>query len=177
MFRSLLCICLVVSVLGLLQQPVWAGGKKALARVNGKIYLTNDMLKDTSPKALALKFAGKKPSLGLERASDNTWSATLVAFLGRRPVRGPVTLWFYDKGDTTTPLDTRTVDRLKGKKLLIHDMLLDGDLGFKRCHVYVIQVGQIIRDKNKVYATGEVVTDPQNPKCKAGEKEKKAPSK
>jgi len=176
MVRSLLCICLVVPVLGMLAQPAEAGGKKTLAKVKGKVYLTNFVLDDTSLEAVAEKFSDKKPSFALKRSSGNIWSATMVAFLDRTPARGPITLWFYDKDDSSKPLFTKSVDRRKATKHFIYDMLLDGDRGFKMCHIYVMQVGQLIRGKKKIYATGEVLTDPQNPKCTA-KKAKKAPSK
>lgn len=170
MVRSLLCICLVVPVLGMLARPAGAGDKKVLAKVKGNIYLTNDMLSNTALEALAEKFADKEPSFALDRASDNTWSATLVAFLKRKPARGPITLWFYDKDNPQKPLETKSMDRRKAKQLFIYDMLLDGELGYKMCRTYVMRVGQIIRGKNKVYATGEVLTDPKNPKCKTKKK-------
>lgn len=176
MVRSLYGVCVVVLVLGTLEQPAGAVDKKALAKVKGKIYLTNDVLSDKSLGALAEKFAEKEPSMALERASDNTWSATLVAFMRRRPARGPITLWFYDKEDRSKPVQTKSVDRRKATMHFVYDMLLDGDLGFKMCRVYEMQVGQILRGKNKIYATGEVLTDPKSRKCKR-KKKKKAPSK
>jgi len=177
MVKRLLCLCLVVPVLGVLGQPAEAGDKKALAKVKGKIYLTNDVLANTSLEALAEKFADKEPSLALERASDRTWSATLVAFLQRKPNRGPITLWIYDKDNNSKPVLTKSVSPGKAKLHFIHDLLLDGDLGFKICRTYLLQVGQIISGKKKVYAAGEALTDPKDPRCKARDKQKKAPSK
>jgi hypothetical protein len=156
----------------MLEQPAGAGGKKVLAKVKGKIFLTNDLLSDKSLGALAEKFADKEPTFALERASDNTWSATLVAFMRRRPARGPITLWFYDKEDRSKPVQTKSVDRRKATMHFVYDMLLDGELGFKMCRTYEMQVGQIIRGKNKVYASGEVLTDPKSRKCKKKSKSK-----
>jgi hypothetical protein len=34
------------------------------------------------------------------------------------------------------------------------------------CNTYVIELGQIIRKKYKVYAAGELRTDPDNPRCR-----------
>jgi hypothetical protein len=181
MARSLLCLCMLVAALGLLAQPARAAGKnkKVLAAVKGKIYLTNDILKDNTPAGLAEKFAEKEPSLALERASDDTWSATMVGFLSRRPVRGPVYLWIADKDNVGKPLFTKSIKLRKGGKYLIYDLLLDGELGFKKCGAYVMQVGQILNGKNKAFAAGAVLTDPKDPKCKKAKKaaKKKTPSK
>jgi hypothetical protein len=160
---------LVVAMAGMVEGRADARGKVSralLKKVKGKSFFTNMVLTDKSFATLVEKFADKQPSIALRRASDNTWSVTMVSFPSRRPAGGPVMLWLTRKGGDGKPIVTKTVERRKLKPHLVYDLLLDGEKGFRMCNTYVIELGQIIRKKYKVYAAGELRTDPDNPRCR-----------
>ena len=136
----------------------------AVAAKAGKIYFTNEAIKDRSGKALKKQFANSKPSIEIKRTKDKSWEVTMVAFLKRKSYPGPITLWFYDKADKAAikageVVHVESVDS-KPTKYFVHHLLIDPSRGFNKNRTYIIKVGQILGKRNRVYAVGEVILKP-----------------
>jgi hypothetical protein len=135
------------------------------ARLRGKIVFSSEPVKDHAPRALGKQFARAKPVVDLKRNKNKEWEVYIIAFLNRKPVPGPLTIWMYEKGDKAAmranePISAKSVDRKGLGKTFVHNLLIDPDLGFNKNHSYVVWVGQILGRKNKVYARGTVNLKP-----------------
>ena len=154
--KILLLLSIPIVLMGI---PDRAGAAKA-----GKIYFTNQVIRDRSGKALKKLFAKSLPTIEIKRNKDKSWDVTMVAFLKRQSYPGPITLWFYDKADKAARkagevVHVESVDA-KPTKFFIHNLLIDPSRGFNKNRTYIIKVGQILGKRNRVYAVGEVVLKP-----------------
>lgn len=140
-------------------------GKGNLPRtMAGKVFFTKQRIRDQSPSALARVFSAQKPKIELSRGADKHWNVTMVAFFRKESFPGPITIWLYDKNDKASirdkePVNAVSVDAKPGSTF-IYDLDINPDLGFNKGYTYLIQVGQIIGRKTKIYARGEVSLKP-----------------
>ena len=119
---------------------------------------------DQSPARLVKHFRGKRPKVDLKRGKDGHWHCLLVAFFRRRSVPGPITLWYYDKDDKESlkarePVNVESVDATP-TRVFVRQLDIDPDIGFNKNHTYLLRVGQIIKNRERVYARGALALEP-----------------
>lgn len=125
-----------------------------------KVFFTDASIVTKDPERLSRTFLKQHPRVDLFRRQDKAWSTTLVAFFRRKSVPGPITIWLYDKADRSAlkarePVNAVSLDA-RPAVVFIHTLVFDPDLGFNAGHTYLVQVGQIIGSRNRIYAQGEV---------------------
>lgn len=130
------------------------------AKVAGKIFFTDDKIKDITPEVLIKTFEKQSPKGKISRIDKGHWNTNLVAFFKKESIPGPITVWIYDKADKDSikakePVQAISVDR-SPSTVFVHTLDLDPDQGFAKEHTYLVIIGQIVQKKEKVYATGEM---------------------
>ena len=133
-------------------------------RFLGKIFFSNTPIKDRSAAALTRKFSGAKARMAIKRNKEKAWAVEVVAFFRKESFGGPVTFWIYDLKDKASirarePVTAKSIDATP-TKIFVHKLFIDPNLGFNKNRSYLIRVGQIIKGRHKIYASGQVDLKP-----------------
>jgi hypothetical protein len=144
----------------LLTSALHAKDVKVPGKLSGKAFFVTEKPKDVAPEALVKQFEKTAPKAEAKRGKAKLWELTMVAFFKKESVPGPVTIWIFDKADKDSiksrePVHEFSVDS-QPKKVFVHEISLDPDQGYNKDHTYLIQVGQLVQKKERIYATGEL---------------------
>jgi len=153
-------MAMAAGVICLLTSAAYAKEAKVPGKLLGKVFFATEKPKDVAPEALVKQFEKATAKAEAKRGKAKLWEVTLVAFFKKESVPGPVTIWIFDKADKAS-IKSREAEHefsveAQPKKVFVHDLSLDPDQGYNKDHTYIIQVGQLIQKKERIYATGEL---------------------
>jgi hypothetical protein len=123
----------------------------------GKVWTQAEAFPSNEGTRLNDWLAKRKPTGEVTaKGKDAPWSITYLAVFKKPALKGPMTVQFFEKGDTKNFVDqySPTNDVVTSVYQSSYD--LSPDSGFNKGRTYVIKVGQIIKGKFVVYASGEV---------------------
>jgi hypothetical protein len=148
-----------------------AGGKKEAAAKSaadpnaglakdhgGKVWVTSESIPAVEGDALGSWLASHSGTAQLtQKPKEDRWPMNFVAVFKKAPAKGRVTVEFVDKEDPKNAVDQFSPDTPASSSVVYQEGYdLDANNGFNKGHTYVIRVGQLIKDKFVVYATGEI---------------------
>lgn len=124
----------------------------------GKIWIGTEAPSNTSGDKL-LAWLGTQELAGeaRQKEKDGPWEIHWLAVFKSPSLAGPLTVKWFEKGDLKNFVDMySTPDNTEATLVYRTEHALDPNLGFNKNRTYVVQVGQLIKNKFKVYAQGSV---------------------
>ena len=123
----------------------------------GKVWVRAEPFPASEGDKLGSYLAAEKPTAEVAaKAKDAPWVIHYLAVFKKPAIKGPMTVQFYEKTDPKNVVDqySPTIDDSSLVFQSTYD--LSPDLGFNKGRTYVIKVGQILKKKFVLYATGQV---------------------
>lgn len=122
----------------------------------GKVWVSTDNLPTLEGDALNKWLAAHpaNPELSTGERKDR-WIINFLAVFKKAPAKGPMTIQFVDKKEPKVIVDQVSPQTHGGALVYQEGYDLEQDNGFNKGHTYLIRVGQIIKKKFQVDATGE----------------------
>ncbi|MCA9669472.1 MAG: hypothetical protein KC503_27945 [Myxococcales bacterium] len=125
-----------------------------------KVYFSKPPIKNAELSRLVSRFKGAKAHASLVRDARKEWKVNMVAFFRKKSFPGPITIWVYDKADKASikakePVHVISVNA-SPTRAFVHELFLDANVGFNKNHTYLVQVGQLIKRRARIYASGEL---------------------
>ena len=123
----------------------------------GKVYVVVESPPNSEGEELS-KWLSSRPTTTeiAKKPNEERWPMTFIAVFKKPPAKGPMTVEFMDKKDPSTLVDQYSPQTPGGSLVFQEPYNLETNNGFNKGHVYIIKVGQIIKNKFVSYATGEV---------------------
>jgi hypothetical protein len=123
----------------------------------GKVWVQEEPFPTTEGDKLSTYLAGKQPAAELTaKVKDGPWVLHYLAVFKKPAIKGPMTVQFFERTDRKNIVDQYS-PTLENPALVFQSTYdLSPDLGFNKGRTYVIQVGQILKNKFVSYATGQV---------------------
>lgn len=123
----------------------------------GKVWVTAEQLPAVEGSDLGKWLAAHSTTAELtQKPKDDKWPMSFIAVFKKAPAKGPMTVELVDKEDPKETVDQFS-PQTPGSSLVYQEGYdLDANNGFNKGHTYVIRVGQLIKGKFVVYATGEI---------------------
>lgn len=124
----------------------------------GKVWVTGEQLPSVEGDDLGKWLAAHPgPAQLTQKPKEDKWPMNFLAVFKKAPAKGRVTVEFVDKEDAKNTVDQFSPDTPASASVVYQEGYdLDANNGFNKGHTYVIRVGQLIKDKFVVYATGEI---------------------
>jgi hypothetical protein len=148
-----LSACLIGPGLALAADP-----NAGLAKPHGgKVWVQDAPFPAVEGEKLGTVLAGQKPAAEIAaKVKDGPWVIHYLAVFKKPAIKGPMTVQFFERSDRKNIVDqySPTIDNPTVVFQSTYD--LSPDLGFNKGRTYVIQVGQILKNKFVSYATGQV---------------------
>jgi hypothetical protein len=122
----------------------------------GKVWVSTDTIPTLEGDALNKWLAAHpaNPELSTGERKDR-WIINFLAVFKKTPAKGPMTIQFVDKKDPKVIVDQVSPQTHGGSLVYQEGYDLEQDNGFNKGHTYLIRVGQLIKKKFDVGATGE----------------------
>jgi hypothetical protein len=121
----------------------------------GKVWVHAGENPSSEGDRLASWLGGRDPVGALGRTGDAPWAMSFVAVFKKPVAKGPVTVQFFEKGDSDI-VDQASLDNDSATLVYQAKYELEPDKGFNKGRTYVVKVGQIIKNKFQSYASGEL---------------------
>jgi hypothetical protein len=130
----------------------------AVARAHGgHVWVRADALPTSDGSRLNAWLGGHAPKAELTaKAKDTPWSINYIAVFKKPAVKGAMTVQFAEKGDPKGFVDQYSPDNPSASVVFRGNYDLSPDQGFNKGHTYVIKVGQLLKGKFVLYASGEL---------------------
>ena len=123
----------------------------------GKVWVSLDSIPTIEGDALDKWLAAHPANAELSsKDSKDRWSINFMAVFKKAPAKGPMTVQFVDKKEPKIIVDQVSPQTPGGALVYQEGYDLEQDNGFNKGHTYVIRVGQLIKKKFQLYATGEI---------------------
>jgi hypothetical protein len=122
----------------------------------GKVWVSTDNIPSLEGDAMGKWLAAHpaNPELSTGERKDR-WVINFLAVFKKAPAKGPMTVQFVDKKDPKVIVDQVSPQTPGGSLVYQEGYDLEQDNGFNKGHSYIIKVGQLIKKKFEVDATGE----------------------
>lgn len=122
----------------------------------GKVWVSTDNIPSLEGDAMAKWLAAHpaNPELSTGDRKDR-WVINFLAVFKKAPAKGPMTIQFVDKKDPKVIVDQVSPQTPGGSLVYQEGYDLEQDNGFNKGHSYIIKVGQLIKKRFEVGATGE----------------------
>jgi hypothetical protein len=130
----------------------------AVAKVHGgKVWVVSDSIPGIEGDALDKWLTAHSSNAEIAcKGSEDRCSINFLAVFKKPPAKGPMTVMFVDKKEPKVIVD-QVSPQTPGAALVYQEGYdLEQNNGFNKGHTYVIRVGQLIKGKFQLYATGEV---------------------
>ncbi len=123
----------------------------------GKVWVFTDAFPAGEGGKLAAWLSQHAPA-GEARGKDKDgpWSINYLAVFKKPAAKGPITVRFFEKGDVKNVVAQYSPPNDAAAVVFQASYDLSGDDGFNKGKTYVIKVGQLIKNKFVLYASGEV---------------------
>jgi hypothetical protein len=167
--KSVVALATVLWVAGLHTAPALGKGKgkggggdadpnAAVARAHGgHVWVRSEPLPSSDGSRLGSWLGAHPPKAAVEtKAKDTPWSINYIAVFKKPALKGAMTVQFVEKGDAKGFVDQYSPDNGSSSTIFRGTYDLSPDQGFNKGHTYVIKVGQLLKGKFVLYATGEV---------------------
>jgi hypothetical protein len=143
------------------KEPAVEGPEDRLAKEHGgKVWLRPAPLPDPGVDRLVSVLGGEKPGGALTRKDkDAPWTAHIVAVFKKPNVPGPVTVQFFEANGDKDLVDQVSPPMGEASVLFRGSYDLEPDRGFNKGRRYLVKIGQILKGKFVLYASGEVSLD------------------
>jgi hypothetical protein len=123
----------------------------------GKVWIITASPPSGEGEELNKWLSGHSPASEITtKAKEERWPITFLAVFKKASVKGPITIQFVDKKDSSTLVDQYSTQSQSGGLVYQEQYDLDTNNGFNKGHTYVVKVGQIIKNRFVSYSTGEV---------------------
>jgi len=129
----------------------------AVAKTHGgKVWVSTETIPTLEGDALD-KWLTAHPTNGelATKERKDRWIINFLAVFKKPPAKGPMTVQFVDKKEPKVIVDQFSPQTPGGALVYQEGYDLEQDNGFNKGHTYLIRVGQLIKKKFQVYATGE----------------------
>ncbi len=130
----------------------------ALARPHGgKVWVQAEAFPSTEGAKLGAFLAEKKPVPEIaSKGTDAPWVIHYLAVFKKPAIKGPMTVQFFERTDRKNIVDQYSPNIESAALVFQSSYELSPDLGFNKGRTYIIKVGQILKKKFVLYATGQV---------------------
>jgi len=123
----------------------------------GKVWVVSDSIPGVEGDGLQ-KWLTAHPSNAeiVRKGTEERWAINFMAVFKKPPAKGPMTVIFVDKKEPKVIVD-QVSPQTPGATLVYQEGYdLEQNNGFNKGHTYVIRVGQLIKGKFQLYASGEI---------------------
>jgi hypothetical protein len=130
----------------------------ALAKVHGgKVWVVSDSLPSAEGAELEKWLTAHPANAELAcKNNEDRWAINFLAVFKKPPAKGPMTVMFVDKKEPRIIVD-QVSPQTPGAALVYQEGYdLEQNNGFNKGHTYVIRVGQLIKGKFQLYASGDI---------------------
>ena len=130
----------------------------AVAKVHGgKVWVVSDSIPGVEGDALDkwLTAHPSNPEIAC-KGNEDRWPINFLAVFKKPPAKGPMTVTFVDKKEPKVTVD-QVSPQTPGATLVYQEGYdLEQNNGFNKGHTYIIRVGQLIKGKFQLYASGDI---------------------
>ncbi len=154
--KLVVCLSLFVVAVGV---PARAADPNAgLARPHGgKVWVQEEVFPATEGAKLGAYLADKKPGAEITaKVKDGPWVIHYLAVFKKPALKGPMTVQFFESTDRKNIVDQYSPTLESPAVVFQSSYELSPDLGFNKGRTYLINVGQILKNKFVPYASGQV---------------------
>ena len=130
----------------------------AVAKTHGgKVWVVSDSIPTVEGEALEKWLAAHPANAELTRkGNEDRWPINFLAVFKKPPAKGPITVMLVDKKEPRIIVDQFSPQTPGGALVYQEGYDLEQNNGFNKGHTYVIRVGQLIKKKFQLYASGEI---------------------
>ena len=130
----------------------------AVARAHGgHVWVRPDPPPTSDGARLGTWLAHHPPKAELTaKVKDGPWAMNYVAVFKKPALKGAMTVQFVEKGDPKGFVDQYSPENGSVSLVFRGTYDLSPDQGFNKGHTYVIKVGQLLKGKFVLYASGEL---------------------
>ncbi|HJX64252.1 MAG TPA: hypothetical protein VJ860_09915 [Polyangia bacterium] len=131
----------------------------AVAKVHGgKVWVATDSIPAIEGAELDKWLAAHPANAQLTcKSNEDRWVINFLAVFKKPPAKGPITVMLVDKKEPNIIVDQFS-PQTPGAALVYQEGYdLEQNNGFNKGHTYLIKVGQLIKGKFQLYATGDII--------------------
>lgn len=131
----------------------------AVAKVHGgKVWVATDSIPAIEGAELDKWLAAHPANAQLTcKNNEDRWVINFLAVFKKPPAKGPITVMLVDKKEPNIIVDQFS-PQTPGAALVYQEGYdLEQNNGFNKGHTYLIKVGQLIKGKFQLYATGDII--------------------
>jgi hypothetical protein len=130
----------------------------AVAKVHGgKVWVVSDSIPTVEGEALEKWLAAHPSNVELAlKGNEDRWPISFLAVFKKPPAKGPVTVMLVDKKEPRIIVDQFSPQTPAAELVYREGYDLEQNNGFNKGHTYVIRVGQLIKKRFQLYASGEI---------------------
>jgi hypothetical protein len=130
----------------------------AVAKTHGgKVWVVSDSIPSVDGDALGKWLAAHPSNVEIARkGNEDRWPINFLAVFKKPPAKGPITVMLVDKKEPRIIVDQFS-PQTPGAALVFQEGYdLEQNNGFNKGHTYIMRVGQLIKGRFQLYATGEI---------------------
>jgi len=130
----------------------------AVAKVHGgKVWVMTDSIPTSEGEELAKWLAAHPANAELTcKNNEDRWAINFLAVFKKPPAKGPITVMLVDKKEPRIIVDQFSPQTPGGALVYQEGYDLEQNNGFNKGHTYVMRVGQLIKGKFQLYASGDI---------------------
>ena len=130
----------------------------AVAKVHGgKVWVVTDSIPSIEGAELDKWLAAHPANAELTcKNNEDRWAINFLAVFKKPPAKGPITVMLVDKKEPRIIVDQFSPQTPGGTLVFQEGYDLEQNNGFNKGHTYVMRVGQLIKGKFQLYATGDI---------------------
>ena len=123
----------------------------------GKVWVVTDSIPSSEGAELGKWLTAHPANAELTcKNHEDRWAINFLAVFKKPPAKGPMTVMFVDKKEPKIIVD-QVSPQTPGAALVYQEGYdLEQNNGFNKGHTYVIKVGQLIKGKFQLYASGDI---------------------
>jgi hypothetical protein len=123
----------------------------------GKVWVVTDSIPSSEGAELGKWLTAHPANAELTcKNHEDRWAINFLAVFKKPPAKGPMTVMFVDKKEPRIIVD-QVSPQTPGAALVYQEGYdLEQNNGFNKGHTYVIKVGQLIKGKFQLYASGDI---------------------
>jgi hypothetical protein len=123
----------------------------------GKVWVVSDSIPGVEGDVLEKWLAAHPANAEIVRkGNEERWPINFLAVFKKPPAKGPITVMLVDKKEPKIIVDQFS-PQTPGAALVFQEGYdLEQNNGFNKGHTYIMRVGQLIKGRFQLYATGEI---------------------
>jgi hypothetical protein len=123
----------------------------------GKVWVVSDSIPGVEGDGLEKWLAAHPANAEIVRkGNEERWPINFLAVFKKPPAKGPITVMLVDKKEPKIIVDQFS-PQTPGAALVYQEGYdLEQNNGFNKGHTYIMRVGQLIKGRFQLYATGEI---------------------